>query len=305
MAISPNAAMDQELEHLRWLNAKDQEALCRAECLAALREDCKLVNAVQTTVNAYLLASEYCRAASEGDPEWFTLDVQDSHHQRVALLNEVLLQMTSEPMPAPKDSSLVDEVKGRWISGYAKTAEATSRAAAGISENPSVQAFEASIEAVATSAITAIGTFSNRIATEWPPQGAAALFEEHDLWQGQPLGFVPGQLQDRAARNWSEAGAAQPPLPGSGLAASSRASASAAGPVSPSSTVRRPTVNLLDGEPDEVTIFEAAPRAEELETNMLGLGSAGQHEAILESVVIGEAEGPPPTQSKASSNLLD
>eukprot|EP00747_Dinoflagellata_sp_TGD_P181077 gnl/TRDRNA2_/TRDRNA2_34541_c0_seq1.p1 gnl/TRDRNA2_/TRDRNA2_34541_c0~~gnl/TRDRNA2_/TRDRNA2_34541_c0_seq1.p1 ORF type:complete len:277 (+),score=40.69 gnl/TRDRNA2_/TRDRNA2_34541_c0_seq1:3-833(+) len=117
----------QQSEHLRWLCAKDQRVLCRAECAAALREESKLDRELCATIEAYRSTVEHCRCASENDPSWFTLDVQNCHARRVAMLQEALAAIRADPPPVPAETSTADTIRGAVYAGYSHTAEATSK----------------------------------------------------------------------------------------------------------------------------------------------------------------------------------
>jgi len=113
-----------EFEHLQWLGARDQQVLCRGECANALREEGKLLAEMRSAIFAHTRAIEHCKSASESDPDWFTLDVQDCHNRKVRVLREVLDALEADVPPAPRDADMADRVFGGVFNGYAKSAQA-------------------------------------------------------------------------------------------------------------------------------------------------------------------------------------
>merc|ERR1719183_3337689 len=114
---------------------------------------------MQATIEAYKSAIEHCRAASESDPGWFTLDVQDSHSRRVSILRDALSALQADPMPLPEETSTTDGLVGKIFAGYARTAEVTSR----LKEQPGVQNFAEKSQAALAGARCSFSSFSNRI----------------------------------------------------------------------------------------------------------------------------------------------
>lgn len=120
----------------------------------AMKEEGKVVKELQNAI--YLLASAngHCQIASETDPQWFTLDVQDSHSRRIAILGEVLAKIEAQPIAAPPDLEAVDGpragytiAKGRVLGAFAHTAHATQRAATGLQESERTKVLAAQVGA--------------------------------------------------------------------------------------------------------------------------------------------------------------
>ncbi|CAE8623738.1 unnamed protein product [Polarella glacialis] len=147
----------QGFEHLQWLNPKDRQVLCRGECAAALKEESKLLAEIRQTIVSHQRAIEHCRAVSETDPTWFSLDVQDNHARHVTILRNMLRVLEQDAAPAPENAGIVDSLRGRLLSSYAQTAEATSRAAA--SEQ---------VQAATASARSALGSLSAALTSSFP-----------------------------------------------------------------------------------------------------------------------------------------
>lgn len=93
---------------------------------------------IEATIDSYRSAIEHCRAASESDPGWFTLDVQDSYSRRVAIMRDAANALETSPMPLPEEARAIDSVKGKMFAGYSRTAEVLSRGTAGLQENPGI-----------------------------------------------------------------------------------------------------------------------------------------------------------------------
>jgi len=152
-------------EHLKWLNSKDQRVLARGECLSALREEQKVLRDMSATMSAYRSATEHCRVASEADPQWFTLDVQDCQSRRISILRDALAVLQADPAPIPADAEMTDGVRGKIYQGYAHTAQVTSSLVANIHDSDqaqlAAQTFQTQGQVVATSARTAIGKISS------------------------------------------------------------------------------------------------------------------------------------------------
>eukprot|EP00434_Breviolum_minutum_P035370 symbB.v1.2.031307.t1/scaffold3621.1/size53154/2 len=145
---------DGSFEHLQWLCPKDRQVLCRAECVAALKEEKRLLADMENAILAHERAMAHCQVVSESDPTWFTLDVQDSHAKHASLLRNMVqdLQHSAAPMPS---GDLGDLIRGSVYSSYAQTAQVTARVAANLSEREPMQA-------VASSARTALGALGAR-----------------------------------------------------------------------------------------------------------------------------------------------
>lgn len=157
--VQPPAAEAGLAERLRILSAKDQRTYVRGACAIAIKEEAKVMKDLQNAI--YLLASAngHCQITSEADPQWFTLDVQDSHSRRIAILCEVLSKIESQPIAAPADLEAADGIKGRALGAYAQTALATQRATNDLQKNERTRALAAQA-----------GAATNRIAE----QGKAA-----------------------------------------------------------------------------------------------------------------------------------
>mmetsp|Transcript_11424 Transcript_11424/g.26404 ORF Transcript_11424/g.26404 Transcript_11424/m.26404 type:complete len:329 (+) Transcript_11424:110-1096(+) len=154
-------------EHLRWLNEKDKLIYFRGQCLEALRQEQRLLRDIRSTMSSYRKATEFCKAGSEADPEWFTLDVQDCQSRRVGILRDVLCALEADPLPPPGEAQVVDRIRGHMYSGYAKTAEVTNQVASGIQNNETVQG-------VAAATRTAVGRLAES-AVELAGQAAAGI----------------------------------------------------------------------------------------------------------------------------------
>lgn len=152
-------------EHLRWLCAKDRRILSRSECAAAVREEGRVINDLHAAIEAHRRAIEHCKAASELDPEWFTLDVQDSSNRRIALFRDALAVLEEDAAPLAVDAATADTVRGALYRTYAHTAQVTVSTAVGISERPEVQQVGQKGQAVALSAFSALASLSTRIST--------------------------------------------------------------------------------------------------------------------------------------------
>lgn len=175
----PGLRSPEDLQHLQWLSARDQQVLCRAECAAALREEAKLLSEIQAAISGHERAIEHCRAASETDPDWFNLDVQDCHSRRALILKDALHALQASTAPAPKDAAITDGIRGRIYSSYAHTAQATSRVTLELQEQEAVQRLAEHGQAAAVSARAAFGTLSSRISglSARGPQPAAPSSE--------------------------------------------------------------------------------------------------------------------------------
>mmetsp|Transcript_96512 Transcript_96512/g.242093 ORF Transcript_96512/g.242093 Transcript_96512/m.242093 type:complete len:292 (+) Transcript_96512:116-991(+) len=147
-----------DFEHLQWLCSKDQQVLCRDRAAAAVRQEGKLIAEIQLTINAHLRAIEHCKVASETDPEWFTLDVQDCHSRKVRLLRSILAKLQSDTAPLPENASVGDAFRGRLYAGYAQSAQVTERFTSRLQESESVQK-------AATGMQSALGALSSRLRT--------------------------------------------------------------------------------------------------------------------------------------------
>eukprot|EP00435_Cladocopium_sp_Y103_P066447 s349_g28.t1 len=151
MASAAQVSKDnQAFEHLQWLCPKDQQVLYRAECIAALKEEKRLLSEMENAMLAHQRAMEHCQVVSETDRTWFTLDVQDSHAKHVQLLGQMLQELQESAMPIP-EGDLGDTIRGNIYSSYAQTAQVTARAAAGLSERT------VPVQAMRSSARSALG----------------------------------------------------------------------------------------------------------------------------------------------------
>eukprot|EP00427_Karlodinium_veneficum_P023053 CAMPEP_0169120336 /NCGR_PEP_ID=MMETSP1015-20121227/32045_1 /TAXON_ID=342587 /ORGANISM="Karlodinium micrum, Strain CCMP2283" /LENGTH=204 /DNA_ID=CAMNT_0009183295 /DNA_START=67 /DNA_END=681 /DNA_ORIENTATION=- len=149
--------------HLQWLNTKDQRTLARSKCQDAAREESRLLREMQATISGYESAIEHCRAANENDPEWFTLDVQDSHARRITILRDALSVLVNDPIPLPEGIDPIDGLKGKIFSGYAKTAEVTSRLTSSFHADPGVQQIAERSQAAFAGARASFSAFTGRL----------------------------------------------------------------------------------------------------------------------------------------------
>lgn len=81
-----------------------------------------MVHELHRTIEACQSAIHTCCAASASDPNWFTLDVQDSHKRRIQMLQAVIGEIDISPLAEPPGVSGAEKVKGAVFLGYAKTA---------------------------------------------------------------------------------------------------------------------------------------------------------------------------------------
>jgi len=163
-----------EYDHLRWLCGRDQRVLCRAECAAAVREEGRLMADICGAMEVHHKAIEHCRGASEFDPDWFTLDVQDSHSRRVAILRDLLRALDAEQLPTPDDAKVADPFRGVVYSTYAATAQATVRTASGLQETDAAKRLAEHGQAAASSARTAFGNLTERFRTYSGQMGSSS-----------------------------------------------------------------------------------------------------------------------------------
>lgn len=119
---------DKLVQRLQSFSAKDQRTHCQRACAIARKEEAKAIKGVQTAIYRLASAKHHCQITSESDPDWFTLDVQDSQSQRIAVLIEVLAKIEAQPIPAPPGLEATDEFKGWALGAFAQTALATQRA---------------------------------------------------------------------------------------------------------------------------------------------------------------------------------
>ncbi|CAK0891027.1 unnamed protein product [Prorocentrum cordatum] len=78
---------------------------------------------MHATMAAHMRAVEHCRVASESDPDWFTLDVQDCHSRRALILRDALTALVADVAPTPEDAEAADGIRGRIYASYAHTAQ--------------------------------------------------------------------------------------------------------------------------------------------------------------------------------------
>eukprot|EP00440_Ansanella_granifera_P036542 gb/GFBE01039646.1/.p1 GENE.gb/GFBE01039646.1/~~gb/GFBE01039646.1/.p1 ORF type:complete len:229 (+),score=50.77 gb/GFBE01039646.1/:1-687(+) len=184
-------------EHLQWLCPKDRQVLCRAECAAALKEESRLLADMEATIVAHQRAIEHCRASSETDPSWFTLDVQNCHAKHATLLRDMVQELERSAAPIPDSAGFADGIRGRLYSSYAQTAQATVKAATGIGENEQVQAVAAS---AMSSAISAFDSLSTALAHAGERRGAGGAQQSpNDSEVAEASAAVPQQAAQAAA----------------------------------------------------------------------------------------------------------
>merc|ERR1712232_1424245 len=94
----------------------------------SVREEGRLAADLRVAIEAHHRAVEYCRASTEFDKDWFTLDVQDGHRRRAAILEELLQALEDDPMPYNDHETLADPIRGAVFSSYAIAAQATTLA---------------------------------------------------------------------------------------------------------------------------------------------------------------------------------
>mmetsp|Transcript_157670 Transcript_157670/g.278291 ORF Transcript_157670/g.278291 Transcript_157670/m.278291 type:complete len:198 (+) Transcript_157670:94-687(+) len=167
-----SAGQEDKPEHLQWLCTKDQRVLCRGQCQAALKEEEKLKREIQSTIDAYKSAIGHCRAASESDPGWFTLDVQDSHARRIAILSDALSVLENDPMPVPEAADALDSIRGKIYSGYAHTAQTL---VGQLQEQEGVQRLAERGQAAFAGARSSFSSFSSRIRRSFDASSAQGL----------------------------------------------------------------------------------------------------------------------------------
>lgn len=135
-ATSPTTQEEAEgLEHLRWLNGKDQQVLFRGLCATTASDDAKLLRDIRVAMTAHGSAIEHCCVVSEADPDWFTLDVRDSHSRKIQILANALAELEADTVPLPENAAITDGLRSRIYSSYARTAQVSSRVAVDLHEN--------------------------------------------------------------------------------------------------------------------------------------------------------------------------
>jgi len=255
--------------------------LCRDRALAAMREESKLIAELNATIDAHLRAIEHCRVASETDPEWFTLDVQDCHARKVRLLREILAKLEADAVPLPQDVSVGDTVRGRLYAGYAQSAQATERLASRLQESEHVQT-------AATGMRSAFGALSNRLRTlsSADALGADGVVGRMPSFSASP---VAGTSPTVAASS-SSSGAAAGGYP-----------AAAAATAPPSNTATAATAS------SEGAAVREAPEEEEEGSGRGGLTPAtGEAQAAATAAAAGEASqsAAPATPAAASADAV-